>query len=115
MSLTHIREFFRDDTLDETKNLLVTRASYYFTSNLSVKLYNQFRFFTSSAADVKDSAANTLNLVFSYFLNAKSILYVVYNEIRDDDIADWEYYNEYGRLPLSDRALLIKLTYWFTL
>ncbi len=115
LSLTHIREYFRDNTLDETKNLLVTRASYYFTSNLSVKLYNQFRFFTSSAADVKDSAANTLNLVFSYFLNAKSILYVVYNEIRDDDIADWEYYNEYGRLPLSDRALLIKLTYWFTL
>jgi hypothetical protein len=24
-------------------------------------------------------------------------------------------YDEYGHLPLSDRALLIKLTYWFNL
>lgn len=115
VGLTHIREYFRDDSLDETKNLLVTRASYYFSSDFSVKLYNQFRIYTNSAADVKNSAANTLNLVFSYFLNAKSILYVVYNEIRDDDIASWEYYEVYGRLPLSDRALLVKLTYWFTL
>ena len=115
LGLTHIREYFRDDTLDETKNLLVTRASYYFTSNLSVKLYNQFRLYTDSAPTARNTSANTLNLVFSYFLNAKSILYIVYNEIRDDDIADWKYYDEYGRLPLSDRALLVKLTYWFTL
>ena len=115
VSLSHVREYFRDGRLDETKNLLVTRASYYFTSNLSVKIYNQFRFFTNTDPVVKDSAANTLNLVLSYFLNAKSILYVVYNERREDDIADWEYYERYGRLPLSERALLIKLTYWFSL
>ncbi len=115
LGLTRIREYFKDGRLDETKNLLVTRASYYFTSNLSVKLYNQFRFYTNSDSGVRDSAANTLNVVFSYFLNAKSILYVVYNEIREDDIADWKYYEQYGRLPLSDRAVLIKLTYWFNI
>jgi len=117
VSLNHIREYFQDGTSDETKNLFVIRSSYYFTPKLSVKIYNQFRYFTNPNpdSDKGDSAANTLNLVFSYFLNAKSILYVVYNEIREDDIAGWEYYERYGRLPLSDRALLIKLTYWFSL
>ncbi len=115
VSLNHIREYFRDGSLDETKSLFVIRSSYYFTPKLSVKMYNQFRYFTNPDPDERDSAANTLNLVFSYFLNAKSILYVVYNEIREDDIAGWEYYERYGRLPLSDRALLIKLTYWFSL
>ena len=80
-----------------------------------MKLYNQFRFYTNSDSEVRDRAANTLNLVLAYFLNAKSILYVVYNEIRDDGIADWQYYDEFGRLPLSDRAFLVKFTYWFSL
>lgn len=115
LSFSHIREYYRDGRLDETKNLLVTRASYYFTSNLSVKLYNQYRIYTSTETGERDSGANTLNLVFAYFLNAKSILYIVYNEIRDDDIANWSYYERYGRLPLSDRVLLVKLTYWFNL
>lgn len=115
VSLTRISEYFDDGTLDETKNLLVTRLSYYFTSNLSVKLYNQFLFSTNSDSEVKNRAANTLNLVFAYFLNAKSILYVIYNEIRDDGIDDWQYYDEFGRLPLSDRAFLVKFTYWFSL
>lgn len=115
LGLTHIREYFGCGGLDETKNLLVTRASYYFTSDLSVKLYNQFRFFTGGDGGAGDTAANTLNLVLSYFLNAKSILYLVYNEIRNDEIADRRYYERYGRLPLSDRALLVKFTYWFSI
>ncbi len=115
LSLTHIREYFPSGLLDETKNLLVTRASYYFTSNLALKLYNQFRINTSEEPGEKNVGANTLNAVLSYFLNAKSILYLVYNEIRDDDIGNWEYYERYGRLPLSDRALLLKFTYWFNL
>lgn len=115
LSLTHIREYFSNGALDETKNLLVTRASYYFTSNLALKIYNQFRIYASEEPGEKNVSANTLNAVLSYFINAKSILYVVYNEIRDDDIGNWEYYERYGRLPLSDRALLIKFTYWFNL
>ncbi len=115
LSFTHIREYFRDNTLDEAKNLLVARASYSFTSNLAIKLYNQYRLYTSTEDGSRDEAANTMNVVLSYFLNAKSVLYVVYNEIRVDDIRDWQYYDRYGRLPLSDRALLVKITYWFNL
>jgi hypothetical protein len=113
-NITHIREYFRDGTLDETKNLLVLRASHYFTPNLSVKVYNQFRFFTDTAPGSRNTGANTMNLVISYFLNAKSVLYIVYNEIRDDRIAGGAYYDRYGRLPVSDRVLLTKLTYWFS-
>ncbi len=113
-NITHIREYFRDGTLDETKNLLVLRASHYFTPDLSVKVYNQFRLFTDSAVGSRDTGANTLNLVVSYFLNAKSVLYIVYNELRDDRIAGGTYYDEYGSLPVSDRVLLTKLTYWFS-
>jgi hypothetical protein len=115
LSLTHIREYFTDGALDETKNLLVTRGSYYFTANLALKVYNQFRLYTSTGAGERDTRANTLNAVLSWFLNAKSVLYLVYNEIRDDDIGNWEYYERYGRLPLSDRALMLKFTYWFNL
>ena len=82
---------------------------------MALKLYNQYRFYTSTAVGERDESANTLNAVLSWFLNAKSVLYLVYNEIRDDDIRNWEYYERYGRLPLSDRALLMKLTYWFNL
>ena len=113
LNLTHIREYHPGGILDETKNLLVSRLSYYFTSAVAVKLYNQFRLYTVNDANIPDSGANTLNVVFSWFINAKSILYVVYNEIRDDAIADRAYYERYGALPLSDRALLVKLTYWF--
>jgi hypothetical protein len=115
VSVTHIREYFSDGRLDETKNLLVTRASYYFTSDLAFKVYNQFRIFTDNAPGERNTSANSMNMVLSYFLNAKSTLYIVYNEIREDDIRNWEYYERYGRLPLSDRALLVKLTYWLNL
>ncbi|MFC1529530.1 DUF5916 domain-containing protein [Gemmatimonadota bacterium] len=115
LSLTHIREYRSNGDLDETKNLLVARASYYLTSNLALKVYNQYRFYTTTEAGERDDSANTLNAVLSWFLNAKSVLYLVYNEIRDDDIRNWEYYERYGRLPLSDRALLMKFTYWFNL
>jgi len=113
LNLTHIREHFANGQLDESKNLLVTRLSYYFTPDLALRLYNQFRLYTGGGGGPDHLSANTLNAVFSWFLNAKSILYVVYNEIRDDAILDREYYARYGRLPLSDRALLVKLTYWF--
>ena len=112
--ITHIREYYRDGTLDETKNLLVLRASHYFTPNLSVKIYNQFRFFTDTDPGSRNTGVNTMNLVISYFLNAKSVLYIVYNEIRDDRIAGGSYYDQYGSLPVSDRVLLTKLTYWFS-
>jgi len=115
LSMTHIREYFTDGSLDEVKNLLVARASYYFTSNLALKVYNQYRFYLPTETGERNVGANTLNAVLSWFLNAKSVLYLVYNEIRDDDIRNWEYYEQYGRLPLSDRALLMKFTYWFNL
>jgi hypothetical protein len=115
LNLTHIREYLRDRTLDETKNLLVTRGSYYFTSNLSVGVYNQYRLFTTSAVGERDTGANTLNLVISYYLNAKSVLYIVYNELRDDRIGGGEYYRAYGSLPVSDRVLFTKFTYWFSM
>ncbi len=115
LSYTHIREYFEDGSLDELKNLLVARASYYFTSDLALKVYNQYRLYLPTEAGERNVGANTLNAVLSWFLNAKSVLYLVYNEIRDDDIRNWEYYERYGRLPLSDRALLMKFTYWFNL
>ena len=114
LSLTHIREYLGTGVLDEAKNLLVTRVSYYFTPNLSVRVYNQFRLFLDAKEEVDRQSYNSLNLVFSYFLNAKSVFYLVFNEIRNDGIGDdYAYYREFGRLPLSDRAALAKLTYWF--
>ena len=114
LSLTHIREYFGDGGLDQTKNLLVARATYNFTPDLSVRVYNQFRLYQDDKDALHRSRYNSMNLVFSYFLNAKSVFYLVFNEIRDDGIGqDYAYYERYGRLPLSDRAALAKLTYWF--
>lgn len=118
LSLQHIREYFDSDHLDETKNLLVTRLEYSFSPAFTARIYNQFRLFDDAKEPEPLSRANTMNFVLSYYLNAKSTLYVVYNEIRSDVIENHEYrdyYYEYGSLPLSDRVLLTKLTYWFSL